>query len=243
MDIQEKELLGIIGGLGPSATAYFMDLVTNMTDANSDQEHLEMIVYSTPSIPDRTNYILGNSKQSPLPELISTGRKLSEQGAKLLAIPCVTAHYFYESISACVDVPIINMVQETVRHLKNAGITEAGIMATSGTIATEILSGELKRQNIAPIIPSHDRQQDIMSIIYQNIKAGKPVEMDRFSRVEDELRLKGAQVTILGCTELSLLKKGRLIGPGYIDAMEVLAQQAVIRCGAKLKNQYRNLIT
>ncbi len=84
MDIQEKELLGIIGGLGPSATAYFMDLVTNMTDANSDQEHLDMIVYSTPSIPDRTNYIFGNSKQSPLPELISTGRKLSEQGAKLL---------------------------------------------------------------------------------------------------------------------------------------------------------------
>lgn len=243
MGKQDKELLGIIGGLGPGATAYFMDLVTSMTEAHSDQEHLNMIVYSTPSIPDRTNYILGKSNQSPLPELISTGRKLTEQGATLLAIPCVTAHYFYDSISSHVEVPIINMVQETVRCLKNAGITEAGIMATDGTIAGAIFSREMQHQKISPIVPSHDRQQDVMRIIYENIKAGKRIEMDRFSRVEDELREKGAQVMILGCTELSLLKRGRLIGPGYIDAMEVLAQQTIVRCGAKLKNQYQNLIT
>ena len=64
------KILGVIGGLGPLATVYFMQLVVEMTDASKDQEHIEMIVHSRPSIPDRTNYILKRSEDNPLPHML-----------------------------------------------------------------------------------------------------------------------------------------------------------------------------
>ena len=85
-----KEVLGVIGGLGPIATAHFMELVIRMTEAETDQEHLDMIVYSFPSIPDRTGYILDNTQPSPLPPMIAIGEKLAQQGADHIAIPCTS---------------------------------------------------------------------------------------------------------------------------------------------------------
>ena len=88
--------LGIIGGLGPIATAYFMELIIQMTDAKRDQDHLSMIVYNAPEIPDRTSYILGVSSRNPVWDMIEIGRKLAGQKVACISIPCVTAHYFHE---------------------------------------------------------------------------------------------------------------------------------------------------
>ena len=52
-----------------------------------------------------------------------------------------------------------------------------------------------------------------------------------------------AQAIILGCTELSLVKRDYPIGAGYLDAMEVLAQTCVLRCGGQLKEEYQDLIS
>lgn len=243
MNEQKKPVLGVIGGLGPIATAHFMELVIRMTDAATDQEHLDMIVYSFPSIPDRTGYILDQTQPSPLPPMIEIGQKLARQGADHIAIPCLTAHYFYEELTAGIPVSIINGIGETVRHLKENGVTRVGIMATDGTIRTGLFRRELERQGITPIIPSAQRQRDVMHLIYANIKANLPAEMDRFAAVSRELRENGAEAIILGCTELSLIKRDEKIGPGFIDAMEVLAQQSVLRCGGILKPEYRSLIT
>ena len=90
------------------ATAYFMELLTRMSDAKTDQEHMEVIIYSKPSIPDRTGYILGKSEKSPLPDMLSVGEKLRTAGAELLAMPCITAHYFYEELEKRLGVPVIN---------------------------------------------------------------------------------------------------------------------------------------
>ena len=90
--------LGIIGGLGPMATAYFMELLINMTDAKCDQDHLEMIIYNCPSIPDRTAYILGKSNANPVVPIIKIGKKLKEQNVDCISIPCITAHYFHDEI-------------------------------------------------------------------------------------------------------------------------------------------------
>ena len=133
--MSEKKLLGVLGGMGPIATAYFMELVIRMTDALRDQEHLDMLVYSVPSVPDRTGFILGQSAESPLPEMIRVGNALAAQGAERIAIPCVTAHYFYRELEARIPVPIINGLAQTVEHLKQRGVEQAGIMATDGTIA------------------------------------------------------------------------------------------------------------
>ena len=90
--------LGIIGGLGPMATAYFLQLIVEMTDACNDQEHIEVLLYSKPQTPYRTNFILGRSKEDPQPYLLEMGKSLTAQGAEVLAIPCITAHYFQKEL-------------------------------------------------------------------------------------------------------------------------------------------------
>ena len=125
----------------------------------------------------------------------------------------------------------------------HSDITRVGIMATTGTIRTGLFRRELERQGLEPVVPSAERQADVMHLIYRNIKANKPAEMDRFHAVRRELQDRGAQAIILGCTELSLIKRDEEIGPGFIDAMEVLAQQSVVRCGCTLKPEYECLIT
>lgn len=239
----KKKILGVIGGLGPSATAHFMELVIRMTDAETEQENVDMIVYNFPSIPDRTGYILGSNLKSPLPGLLSVGKALTRQGAACIAVPCITAHYFYPELAARIQAPVIDAVAETVRHLKANGVTRAGIMATDGTIRSGLFSNALEREGITPVVPSEARQKEVMHLIYDEVKAGLLVDLDRFRAVQEELRDRGAEVIILGCTELSLVKRDGDIGPGFLDAMEVLAQQSILRCGGKLRQEYRCLIT
>lgn len=239
----KQNILGVIGGLGPLATARFLELTVEMTNAASEQDNLDMIIYNFPSIPDRTGYILGSNLRSPLPGLLSAARALERDGAAYIAIPCVTAHYFADTLQSAVPVPIISILDETVRHLQENRIRSAGIMATDGTVFSGIFTKALKDAGIAPIHPSKQRQADVMHLIYENIKAGKPAELDRFRAVQAELTEKGAEVIILGCTELSVIKRDYPIGPGFLDTMEVLAQQAVLRCEKPLKQSFRRLIS
>lgn len=243
MNQTSKQTLGVIGGLGPIATAHFVELVTCMTDVKTDQQHLDMIVYSFPSIPDRTAYILDNSRDNPLPQMLRIGQSLAGLGVSRIAIPCVTAHYFLEQLESGIPVPLINGVRETARHLKEHGVEKAGIMATEGTIRSGIFSRELESQGITPVVPSQQMQDYVTGLIFENIKAGTPPDMARFEAVRQELCGAGAQAIILGCTELSMIKRDYPIGPGFIDAMEVLAQQAVVQCGKPLKEEFRCLIT
>ena len=90
----QSKTLGIIGGLGPMATARFLELTVRMTEASRDQDHLEAILLESPSIPDRTAYILDRSNPSPLPPIVALAKKLESLGAGCLAIPCITSHYF-----------------------------------------------------------------------------------------------------------------------------------------------------
>ena len=239
----EKVTLGVIGGLGPIATAHFMELIIRMTEADTDQEHLDMIIYNRPSIPDRTGYILDSTKPNPLPEMIRVGNALARQGAKLIAIPCMTAHYFHRELTRYIEAPIVHAIHEVAAHLKKHGITRVGIMATDGSIRSGLFQQELQKHGIEPIIPGEQAQKCVMSVIYDDVKANKPAEMDKFRFASGELREKGAQAIILGCTELSLVKRDYAIGAGYLDAMEVLAQTCVLRCGGKLKEEYQELIS
>ena len=241
--MEEKITLGVIGGLGPIATAHFMELVIRMTEADTDQEHLDMILYNRPSIPDRTNYILDSTKPNPLPEMIRVGNALARQGAKLIAIPCMTAHYFHRELTRYIEAPIVHAIHETAAHLKKHGITKVGIMATDGSIRSKLFQRELEQHGIEPIIPGEQAQKCVMSVIYDDIKANRPAGMDKFDLAANDLREQGAQAIILGCTELSLVKRDYDIGAGYLDAMEVLAQTCVLRCGGKLKEAYQELIS
>lgn len=234
--------LGIIGGLGPMATAYFLRMIVEMTEAETDQEHIEVLLHSRPQIPDRTRFILGLSDESPMPHFQEIGTQLVEQGADVIVIPCITAHFFKDALEEDIGCPIIHSIEETGRYLQQEGIQQVGIMATDGTIQSRLFRDILEKYDIRCVVPEPDCQKDVMHIIYNNVKKGLPIEMDRFEAVSSELISKGAQVILLGCTELSMAKRDHHLGAGYLDVMEVLARQAVITCGT-LKPEYEHLIT
>ena len=230
--------LGVIGGLGPAASAYFYELVIRMTQAETDQEHLDMILISRPSIPDRTNYILGKSGENPVGPMVGAGKQLAGLKVDYIAIPCITAHYFYEELEKEIKVPIVHAVRETAWYCRNHGILRAGLLATDGTIQSNLFQKELENCGIQTILPDSEHQGMVMDLIYKDVKAGQPVEWDKFRSVSEQLRREGAEVMILGCSELSLLKRDCEIGPGCLDTMEVLAMRSIQLCGAKLKKEY-----
>ena len=233
---------GIIGGLGPMATAYLLQLIVDMTDAATDQEHLDAIVFNRPTVPDRTAYILDNTKPSPVPPMVDMAQKLESLGVCAIGTPCVTAHSFHEELQRSVNVPFIHMVQETAAYLKAAGCKKAGIMATTGTVRMGLFQTALAENGVAFALPDEEMQQNVMSLIYDNVKAGLPADMEKFRAVSDHLRKEGCDAIILGCTELSIIKRDNDIGSGYLDALEVLALTAILTCGKKIKPEYNSLL-
>lgn len=223
------------------ATAYFMQLVTQMTDARTDQEHIEMLVYSKPSIPDRTNYILGKSADNPFPMMLEVEDCLIAQGAQVIAIPCITAHYFWEKLEDR-GVTVIHAIRDTAEHLKENGVSSVGIMATDGAVQSRLFQEIFSEYGISSHLPSADGQKLVMRLIYENVKAGEAPNMEWFRAVKAELGEAGAQVVLLGCTELSLIKRDYDTGSGVLDVMEVMAKSAVENCGT-LNEKYRRLIT
>lgn len=220
---------GIVGGLGPMATAYLLELIVDMTDAKTDQEHLDVIVFNRPSVPDRTAYILDPTKPSPVPPMVDMAQTPS-------------ASSFHDALQSSVHVPFINMVQETAAYLKNAGCRKAGIMATTGTVHTGLFQKALSAAGVPYALPDDAMQAHVMSLIYDCVKAGKPADMDKFRAVSAALRSAGCDAIILGCTELSIIKRDNDIGSGYLDALEVLARAAVLTCGKQLKPAYNSLL-
>ncbi len=241
MEKREFGTLGVLGGLGPMATAYFLELTVAFTDAARDQEHLQSIVMNAPFIPDRTAYILGKSRENPVEPMIQLGRQLKQLGATVIATPCITAHYFHRELQEGIGLPMLHGIECVAQQLKQSGIQRVGLMATDGTVQSGIFQRQVEELGMELVLPDQEGQQAVMSLIYDQIKAGKEPELDLFHRVKEHLREKGAQAVVLGCTELSLLKKQAPLGRGIVAALEVLAQQSVLACGKSVKTQYQKL--
>lgn len=244
--------IGIIGGLGPMATVYFMELITRMVDVKTDQEHPKIFLQSIPDTPDRTAYILGQSKESPLPVLIKAGRELAIMGAEFITIPCVTAQYFYTELCEALDIPVLSLCGNIAKDIAQKQIKKVGIMATSGTIQSKVLEKEFRDIGVDVEIPTAAMQEEVMQIIYQQVKRGAPINWDSFLRVASSLQEQGVERIILGCTELSVLKKEarcernpmlhEVLDHLCVDVLEVLAQKAVLESGAPLKKEYWDVI-
>lgn len=234
--------LGVIGGIGPMASAYFIEQITRMTKANSDQEHIEIMLHSCPQIPDRTEYILGKSSLSPLPMLKKIGLGLENNGADVIAIPCVTAEYFNDELNNEIKVPIIDTIVETASYLKERGIKKAGLMATDGSLKCGLFQAKLREMGIECMCPDSEDQKNVMSIIYEEVKYGREIDIHKFNNIVDNLKGKGCEVVILGCTELSVVKRDFAMPANIIDVIDVISRKAVLMCG-KLKEEYEEIIT
>lgn len=228
--------LGVIGGMGPEATLYFYDEVIDHTVASCDQDHIDMVIINQASMPDRTKAILTGDDAKLLATMREDAQALEALGCANIAIPCNTSHYFYDKIQSFTKVPIIHMPREAVREAVAAqGARRVGIMATDGTVRTGVYASECKAAGVQCVTPSPDRQADVMSIIYDEIKAGREVDMRKFNRVMREFIRLDCDAVILACTELSVLKRDHEVPDMCLDAMDVLIRESILRSGA----QYR----
>ena len=127
------------------------------------------------------------------------------------------------------------MVEESVNYVKKnwPDTKKIGIMGTDGTIQAGTYHCACKRNNIEIVTPSSERQRDVMSLIYDDIKCGKPGDRSKFNRTYDELMAKGCDAIILACTEISVFKEYYQVPLNCVDAMDILVREAIIRSGAE----------
>jgi len=223
--------LGVVGGVGPSATVDFMDKIIKHTGAGRDQDHIRMVVEHNPQIPDRTANLVSDGPDPTIP-LYAACKRLAANGADLIAIPCNTAHAFVDRFQQYLTVPIVNMLVETVETIEQqcADASVVGLLATNGTLQSRVYHELLEQANYEVLVPDKPHQEILMDVIYgeKGIKAGFKAGacLRDFHRVIKHVSDWGADVLILGCTELPLLELPQK-SVAILDPTDILARKCV----------------
>lgn len=229
-----RQVLGILGGMGPETTVEFFRKVVEATPASRDQDHIHIIVNCDPSIPDRTENILGRGPD-PLPALLAAGKRLAAAGATLGAIPCMTAHAWLEELRAALPFPFLSALEVLAERIRSdhPKVKRIGILATTGSIRSGLYEKHLSGWRLH--FPDEEAQtRFVMEAIYgkHGVKAGNRGEEPRrlFREAGNRLVARGADILIAGCTEVPLaLRPGDFEVP-MLDPMQLLAEAAVDRC-------------
>lgn len=232
--MDQRKILGVIGGMGPQATQSFYQDIINNTVAEKDQDHIDMVIINHASMPDRTGAILSRDTKNVFQKLLEDAKKLNTFGVDYIAMPCNTSHYFIDKLKLETGFNFVDMIEETAKAIKSKGLSKVGLMATDGTITSNIYKTKMEQFGIEVIYPSEIMQKKVMEIIYDQIKAGKEPSVESFAAISNELENLGAKIIILGCTELSYYAQINKLGELYIDAQKVLVRKSIELCGGKL---------
>ena len=231
----DKKTIGIIGGMGPLATADMFHKIISLTDADSDTGHIHILIDNNPKIPDRTQAILDGS-DTPLPFIKKTAERLERAGADILLLPCNTSHFFYHRLCEAVHVPIINMIEEAAQQIYAMKLGKVGLLATSGTLHARLYENALREYGVETVIPSVCGQEEVMALIYNGIKVGaEQYDTSAFNEELRQMMAKGAETFILGCTELPIAFQKYGISFPFVDPGVILAKAAIIRAGYLVK--------
>ncbi len=224
-----EKVIGILGGMGPEATADFFAKIIALTPAKSDQDHPRIIIDNNPKIPDRTEAIL-TANEALLPILVKTARNLERAGVDFIVIPCNTAHYFYEDLAKEISLPILHMIREVVSAVKTSlpECKRVGLLATTGTITSNLYQKDFQKEGIEVIAPDSQGQAEVMDAILK-IKAGQGKDMARKQLIKagNLLIERKAQALILGCTDIPLVIKTTDFAVPVFDSNIVLAEATV----------------
>lgn len=225
--------------MGPLATAEFLRRVVLSTPANGDQEHVPLIVYSNPQVPDRTAAILEGG-ESPVPTLVASARVLEAAGAEFIAMPCVTAHCFFDEIQQHVGIEILHLIREMLAEVARTyrGVRRLGLMATTGTVATGLVQTHFGKAGCDVLTPADGIQQGcVMEAIYgrHGLKAVGPNRHARRALQSAAAHLihRGAEMILLGCTEIPMGLAGVRLPVPVVDSLDVLARAVVREACAK----------
>lgn len=220
-------MLGVLGGMGPAATVEFLDRLIRLTPASRDQDHLPVIVFGNPQVPDRSSAIMGVGLD-PLPHLLAGIEFLNQAGVGLIAIPCNTSHHWYEQLRARSAAPILHIAQVTVNSIPTENAHRVAVFATRGTLASGFYGRELQRRGLVTV-QVDDALQGRVDACIRDVKAGEMRSaVRRLKSAAAGAAANGATALVLGCTELSVAADGakRLELP-VIDSSQQLAAAAV----------------
>ncbi|WP_300666748.1 amino acid racemase [Desulfoluna sp.] len=222
-----SKTLGIVGGMGPLATAMLFEKVTTLTRVSKDQDHIRVLIDSNPMIPDRTAHIVADG-EDPRPALTATATHLQTMGADFLIMPCNTAHYFYDDITKDLTIPFLHMVNETAAYIGThfPDTQNVGVLATEGTCQAGVYDKALTQQGLTPLTPDAPMQKHVTDLIY-GIKAGEKIPIDGFMQAVASLKTQGATCFVLGCTELSVAQKLYGFSGPFVDPLTVIAEAAI----------------
>lgn len=229
------DVIGILGGMGPAATADFYTKLVGLTAARRDQDHPQVIIWSDPTIPDRSEALLGRGLD-PTDSMIRGAQTLARGGATLMAVPCSTAHAFAPAVAAAVGLPLVNMIDEVARHLQvhRPGVRRVGLLATTGTITAGLYQDSLGRVGITTEVPDPELQDRAVMSAIRAVKAGAPQSRTTpmLAPAVRALVDRGAQVLIAGCTEIPLALATDASPLELVDPTVLLAAAVLRRAGS-----------
>jgi aspartate racemase len=223
--------LGVLGGMGPLATADFLEKLVAFNPAQTDQEHVPVILYGDCTTPDRTANIVGNGS-SPLPKLLAGIEFLNRAGVTAICVPCNSAHCWYDDMVAASKVPVLHIVRASAAlvHKKNPHATVVGVLSTYGTHQMGIYKSTLVDQGYTVITPTDEEFKALVSPGIAMIKANKLDAAEVvFRRATQQLLARGARIVVLGCTEIPIgMRQQCLLTPElFVDSNEALALCAI----------------
>ncbi|HJP73269.1 MAG TPA: amino acid racemase [Pseudonocardiaceae bacterium] len=225
-----KPVVGILGGMGPSATADFMAKLVARTPVSSESDHLPVALWSNPEIPDRTRALIGRGP-SPVPAMADGVRRLLDLGATTIAIPCNTAHAFIDDLRARTHAHFLNMIEAAVAAARSEhpDMRAVGILSTAGTRRTGLYTAACRRAGLIPIeLPEID-QARLVNPSISEVKTGadRRAALARIHDATAVLAQLGASAVIAGCTEIPLITgKAAEVLP-IVDATDCLARAVI----------------
>jgi aspartate racemase len=221
-----NKIVGVLGGMGPDATVDFMSKVIALTPADTDQDHVRMLVDHNPTVPNRQDAILGDG-EDPGPEMAAMAKRLEAAGADFLVIPCNTAYVFQQHIVDAVDIPLVSIIDETINALPEE-CSRVGLLATDGCLKARVYQDALASKDMISIEPDAEDMQELMGLIYA-IKAGDTgaAIADTMRALAEELTSQGAQAIVAGCTEIPLVLDNSMLNVPLISSTDVLAEITV----------------
>jgi len=227
---ERRAVIGILGGMGPLATADLYQKIIEFTPAASDQEHIPVVIYADPRVPDRTEALLRDG-EDPTPWLVHGARMLTGMGADFIVMPCNTAHAFLDGIQPAVDKPIVSMIDAAADEIRNdyPEARTVGLLATSGTIASEIYQRALQSRGVDVIVPDDDIQRRCVMAAIREVKAGRGSKAATalLAEAAEQLVGRGADVLLAACTEIPVVFQQRHTETPLVDATGALARIAV----------------
>ena len=232
--VTQTPIVGILGGMGPAATVDFYSKLIEATPATTDQEHLRVVIWSDPTVPDRSQAIAGGG-EDPTPKLVEGAQRLKDAGASFYVVACNGAHAFLPAVRDQVELEYLSLIEVTAEHIAALSYAkQAGGLATDATLHSQLYQKALEAEGIVPVIPEPEDQRIVMESIYA-VKAGSLGDRQRAALVGVAERLveRGADVIVAGCTEIPLALSEEQSPRPLIDPAVLLANRVVQEAAAR----------